>query len=135
MRGRTQKQPAKAPLQSNDIIQNYLNAMEARDLKLANSFIDDKFHITCPGNKIFYSLEDFLNWGKVRYKKIAKDISSIDLSFNGLDAFVYCHGTLKGEWLNGQSFAGIRFIDKFHTKNSKIISQEIWNDLDLMKEA
>ena len=71
MRGRTQKQPVKAPLQSDEIIQNYLNAMEVRDLKLANSFISDNFHITCPGNKIFYSLEDFLTWGKVRYKKIA----------------------------------------------------------------
>ena len=134
MRGRSKKNPAQAPKQSNEIIRKFLSAMEKRDLKLANSFINDKFIITCPGNKIFYTLESFLDWGKHRYKKIKKDISAIDLSFNGFDAIIYCHGTLQGEWLNGQPFKGIRFIDKFHTQHSKIMSQEIWNDLDLMKE-
>ena len=108
--------------------------MEKRDLKLANSFINDVFIITCPGNKIFHTIESFLDWGKHRYKKIKKDISAIDLSFNGSNAIIYCHGTLQGEWLDGKPFKGIGFIDKFHTKHSKIISQEIWNALDLMKE-
>ena len=134
MRGRAKKTPAQAPTQSEEIIQNYLSAMQARDLKLANSFINDKFIITCPGNEIFYTIESFLNWGKLRYKNIKKDISAIDSSFYGLEAIIYCYGTLQGEWLNGKPFKGIRFIDKFHTKHSKIISQEIWNDLDLMKE-
>jgi phenylpyruvate tautomerase PptA (4-oxalocrotonate tautomerase family) len=135
MRGRTQKIPATAPMQSDKIVLNYLKAMESRNLKLANSFIGDNFQITCPGNEIFNSLEDFLSWGKVRYRKIGKEISSLDLSFNGLEAYIYCHGTLNGEWLSGKPFKGIRFIDKFQTFDSKIISQEIWNDLDLMKET
>ena len=135
MRGRAQKKPAKAQMQSDEIILNYLKAMETRDLELANSFISADFQIICPGNVVFNTLKEFLSWGKIRYRKIGKEIDSLDLSFNGLEACIYCHGTLKGEWLSGKPFKGIRFIDKFQTLNSKIVSQEIWNDLDVMKES
>ena len=70
MRGRSKKNPAQAPKQSDEIIRKFLSAMEKRDLKLANSFINDEFIITCPGNEVFHTIESFLDWGRLRYKKI-----------------------------------------------------------------
>jgi phenylpyruvate tautomerase PptA (4-oxalocrotonate tautomerase family) len=133
MRDRSQKQPSKSPPLADKIISKYLKAMEERDIQLAKSFLNSEFLIKCPGGLIFYSLEDFIEWAKTRYKSIMKDIETIDLSFNGAETFVYCHGTLKGEWLDGSSFVNVRFIDKFHIRESRIVQQEIWNDLNIEK--
>ena len=133
MRERTAKKPAEAPMQADKVVSQYLKAMEEKDLKLANSFLNPGFLIKCPGNIEFHSLEKFKNWAKTRYKSIKKDIEVIDLSFNDLDTVVYCHGTLNGKWLDGTSFSNIRFIDKFRLKETKIIRQEIWNDLEIEK--
>ena len=133
MRDRSQKQPSKAPLLADKIISKYLQAMEERDINLAKSFLNSKFLIKCPGGLNFHSLEDFIEWARTRYKSIEKDIEAIDLSFSGTETVVYCHGTLKGEWLDRSSFVNVRFIDKFHLRESKIVKQEIWNDLNVEK--
>ena len=46
---------------------------------------------------------------------------------------VYCFGTLSGEWLDGTSFEGIRFIDRFEVVGDKISRQDVWNDMGEVK--
>jgi hypothetical protein len=41
---------------------------------------------------------------------------------------VYVLGTLHGRWLDGRTFEGIRFVDRFEIRDGKIRSQEVWND-------
>ena len=133
MRDRSQKKPAKAPPMEDKIILKYLKAMESWNIDLAKSFLSSEFFIKCPGGLSFSTLEDFLKWAKTRYKSVKKEIEVIDLSFRGTDTFVYCHGTLNGKWLDDTNFFNIRFIDKFLIRESKIVTQEIWNDLNLDK--
>ena len=42
---------------------------------------------------------------------------------------VHCHGTLSGEWPDGEAFAGIRFIDRFEVQGELLHRQDVWNDL------
>jgi hypothetical protein len=45
-------------------------------------------------------------------------------------AIVISTGTLAGENLHGVPFAGVRYIDRFIVRGGKILSQQVWNDLD-----
>ena len=50
-------------------------------------------------------------------------------------SIVYCFGTLHGEALSGESFAGIRFIDRFTVAGGLIRDQMVWNDMAEMLGA
>ena len=131
MRGRLHKTPAKPPDQPDDIVSTYLRAMDDRDLKTAICFLSKNFEMVCPGNIKFKSLVEFVEWAQNRYRTITKTISSINVSFYGLDATVFCHGTLAGTWQDGSTFSDVRFIDRFELSGGLITLQEIWNDLVL----
>ena len=136
MRGRANKTPAKAPVQPDHIIRQFLDAMEQRDLTLASGFLDDDFQMVFPGNKRFRQLDEMVAWAKTRYKSIKKSYEGFDSSFQGSTAIVTCFGTLSGTWLDGTTFENIRFIDRFTLENSKIKSQSVWNDLgETLKEG
>ena len=44
-------------------------------------------------------------------------------------AVVYCLGTLYGELLSGETYAGIRYIDRFTVRGGKLVDQMVWNDM------
>ena len=48
---------------------------------------------------------------------------------------VFCHGTLLGTWLNGQTFEGIRFNDRMVVQNGLTTPQDVWNDLAEHRKA
>jgi len=131
MRGRVHKSPAKAPDQPDDIVSAYLRAMNERDLKTASCFLSNNFKMICPGNIKFKTLVEFVEWAQNRYRTISKTISSIDISFYGLDTTVFCRGTLSGTWQDGSTFSDVRFIDRFDLSDGLITLHEIWNDLAL----
>ncbi|MBT4234924.1 MAG: DUF4440 domain-containing protein [Marinovum sp.] len=131
MRGRQQRTPASAPEQPEQIVHRYLKAMEARDLEAAAIFLSDMFEVICPGNKRFKTLAEFTKWAQPRYRSISKTFLSTDVSFQGLDATVFCHGTLSGVWHDGTDFANIRFMDRFSLTAGLITSQQIWNDMPM----
>ena len=82
-----------------------------------------------PGGKRFTALTEIVTWAKTRYQSVLKTFERVETSFDGQDATVYCHGTLQGIWLDGSSFDGIRFIDRFSLSGGKITNQQVWNDL------
>ena len=129
MRGRIPRMPAKAPLQPDQIVHLYLQAMEVRDLGAATGFLGDMFEIICPGNRRFSTLAEFTDWSQLRYRSISKTFLSTDVSFHGDDATVFCHGTLSGIWHDGSTFVGIRFVDRFSLSAGRINLQQIWNDM------
>ncbi|MDO7593790.1 MAG: hypothetical protein MUQ90_00250, partial [Burkholderiaceae bacterium] len=50
---------------------------------------------------------------------------------------VYARGTLSGNWLDGEPFSGIRFIDRFEVVDGLLVRQDVWNDIgeSLQKKA
>jgi hypothetical protein len=110
-------------------IKDYLLAMENRNLPLAKSFLNNNFRLTFPGNNIFSSLEELIDWSKLRYHWVKKNYDNFDPLISNENIIVYCYGTLSGEWLDSRTFSNIRFIDRFTLKQNKLSDQIVWNDL------
>ncbi len=111
------------------IVRAYLDAMEARDLDLARSYLAPGFRMTFPGGVTFRKLEELVEWSRGRYRHVRKVYGPTDEAGSGENPVVYSTGTLEGEWPDGSSFSNIRFIDRFELKDGRIVDQQVWNDL------
>ena len=111
------------------LVRSYLNAMEARDLDKANSFLSQNFQMTFPGGVVFYTLKELIDWGSMRYRFVNKTYERFDEIANRDNIVVYCFGTLAGKFPDGRSFDNVRFIDRFTVSDDKLIDQQVWNDL------
>ena len=129
-RGRTTRTPAPAKADPCRLVQEYLMAMEARDLAKAHSFLGESFKMYFPGTATMTSLQELIDWAKPRYKFVTKTYDGFDaMQSPGDAALVYCRGTLSGEWPDGTPFNDIRFIDRFEIVNDKLVRQDVWNDI------
>jgi len=128
--GRKQRSPAPARPDPAQIVKDYLAAMEAREVEKARAMLGDGFTMTFPGTAPMRTLEDLIEWSKPRYKFVTKTYEGFDsMQGAGNEAIVYCRGTLQGEYHDGSTFVGIRFIDRFEINGSKITKQDVWNDM------
>jgi len=129
-RGRTKRSPAPARPDPAQIVKGYLAAMEARKLDTARAMLGDGFAMTFPGTAPMHTLEELIEWSKPRYKFVTKTYDGFDAMQSAGDAaIVYCRGTLQGEYHDGSTFDGIRFIDRFEITGGKITKQDVWNDM------
>ena len=118
---------------ARDIVRAYLDTMEARDLPSAKRFLAPEFAMTFPGSHRFTSVEAMVEWAKPRYRWVKKRYDRFDVAQGTTGTHVYCFGTLYGEWPDGTSFEGIRFIDRFTVRAEKLIDQMVWNDMGEMR--
>jgi 4-oxalocrotonate tautomerase family enzyme len=133
-RGGTTRSPASAHSDPRHIVQQFLDAMLARDLVAAQGFLAPGFTMQFPGAAPMTKLEELIAWSKPRYKAVAKSYERFDaLQSEGAARVVYCFGTLHGEWLDGTQFDGIRFIDRFEVVAGAITRQDVWNDMAEVK--
>lgn len=129
MRGRKSRQPGNPLPDPIELVRAFLVAMEDRDLDRAKEFLADDFRMTFPGGAVFERLEQLIEWAKNRYRFVRKTYDRFDVATNADGPVVYCYGTLAGEWLDGTSFSGIRFIDRFTVRDGLFADQMVWNDL------
>ena len=130
MKSHSKPDPAKSdPSAAVAVVRAFLDAMEARDLDAARSYLAPDFHMTFPGGAEFRTLEELIDWARPRYRKVAKVYDRFDVAPAADGAIVYCFGTLEGEWPDGASFSGIRFIDRFRVADGRLADQMVWNDL------
>jgi phenylpyruvate tautomerase PptA (4-oxalocrotonate tautomerase family) len=129
MRGRSQKTPAPAALQPDEIVKKFLTSMQDQQLNDAQKWLADGAQMIFPNGQCFTDLSDLMAWTKTRYQSVLKTFERIETTFKSQDASVYCYGTLQGVSLDGRPFENIRFIDRFAISNGKITQQEVWNDL------
>lgn len=120
---------ANSPVDASECVRQYLSAMENRDLVAAQDFLADDFSMTFPGGVRFDTLQQLVEWSTTRYRSVSKTYENFDQSTNGSDTVVYCHGTLSGIWIDGSTFSGIRFVDRFVLSGGLLKSQYVWNDL------
>ncbi|MGY9047753.1 MAG: nuclear transport factor 2 family protein [Rhodobacterales bacterium] len=130
MRGRIPRNPAPALPDPALIVRGYLDAMEARDLDAARTFLGRGFVMHFPGAPAMHDLQQLIDWSAPRYREVRKTYEAAE-AFQGAAeaATVYMRGTLSGVWLDGTAFHAIRFIDRFEVAGGKIIKQEVWNDM------
>ena len=110
---------------AEQVVREYLAAMERRDLAAAKALLAPGFFMVFPGNRRFDTLEQLVEWAKGRYRSARKTYDVFEVS----DQSVFCFGTLHGEWLDGKPYSGIRFIDRFTVRDGKLVDQQVWNDL------
>jgi len=117
----------------SQIVQDYLAAMEARDLEKAATYLADGFVMIFPGGVEFSKPAELVEWARDRYRSVGKSYERFDETVGEGGRAVYCYGTLYGEWPDGSPFEGIRFIDRFTVADGKLVDQRVWNDLAEMK--
>ncbi|QFS81831.1 SnoaL-like domain protein [Roseivivax sp. THAF40] len=129
MRGRTHRSGAPALPDPCQIVREYLDAMEARDLASAEAMLGPDFTMTFPGSGPMSTLQELIDWSAPRYRFVRKTYEGFDLAPTPGPAVVYARGTLSGEWPDGTAFDGIRFIDRFELTRGRITKQDVWNDI------
>lgn len=110
---------------AEQVVREYLAAMERRDLAAAKALLAPGFFMVFPGGARFDSLEQLVQSAKGRYRSAKKTYER----FDAFDGGVYCFGTLYGELLDGTPYSGIRFIDRFTVRDGKLVDQRVWNDM------
>ena len=120
---------------ASDVVQSFLQAMQNRDLGTAQSFLHPGFRMCFPGGVVMHSLQEMITWAQQRYNSITKHYAHFEESWQGDATVVFCHGTLQGTWPDGQSFEGIRFMDRMQVQDGLITQQDVWNDLAEHRQA
>jgi phenylpyruvate tautomerase PptA (4-oxalocrotonate tautomerase family) len=120
---------------ASDVVRDFLQAMQVRDMALAQTFLSPDFRMCFPGAVVISSLSELTAWAAQRYSRIGKHYEQFEESWQGDATVVFCHGTLHGTWLNGQAFEGIRFIDRMEVRSGLITRQDVWNDLAEHRQA
>ncbi len=110
---------------AEELVRQYLGAMERRDLAAAKAMLAPGFFMVFPGATRFDSLEQLVESARGRYRSAKKTYERFDAFEGG----VYCFGTLYGELLDGTPYSGIRFIDRFTVHDGKLVDQKVWNDM------
>ena len=117
------------PRAAAKIVRTYLRLVEERDLDAASEFLADDVSIVFPGGRTFGSLTDQVASSAGRFRSVKKTLAQLDVVSDGAETTVYVYGTLAGQALDGSSFDGVRFIDRFALNDGQIVSQMVWNDL------
>ena len=108
-----------------ELVRQYLDAMERRDLDAARGCLAPGFCMIFPGGKRLDSLEALVEFARGRYRSARKTYERFDTAGD----VVYCFGTLSGELLDGSPYDAIRFIDRFAVRDGKLVDQQVWNDM------
>lgn len=112
------------------LVTEFLRALEARDLRRAESLLARGAVLSFPGaNAQFSTLPAMTSWASTRYRSVRKTIASFDQMDSPPAVVLYCRGTLAGAWPDGTAFKDIRFIDRFEIADGRILRQDVWNDL------
>lgn len=114
---------------AKELVQSYLNCMEARDLDGAAALLADGFTMVFPGGVVFTDLIELIAWAKPRYNWVKKSYDRWDSGPAQDGVVVTCQGTLSGEFPDGTEFNGVRFVDWFLVVDDKLQRQHVWNDL------
>jgi len=80
------------------------------------------------GGRSFTHPSECAKFNATRYAWVRKRFDQTDEVKQGDETIVYQSGTLYGEWPDGTTFDGNRYIDRYVVKNGLITSMEVWND-------
>ena len=94
------------------IVNDFLAASMAPDPVKAATYMSSDVRITFTGGRVMPS---------------ATEITAFNAEHADYTV-VYSNGTLYGEWPDGSSFSGNRYLDRFEVRDGKITRMDVWND-------
>ena len=117
------------PVDSVELVREYLLASGRRNNTEANSYLSDDVLLVFPQGR-FDNLEQMMAALAGRYRSISKTHLTWDVSdLDSETSVVVTTGSLSGVNREGVAFSGIRFCDRFVIRHGLIVEQHVWNDL------
>lgn len=110
------------------VVIDFLDASMKPDPQKAATYMADDVSITFTGGRAMPSARDITAFNAGRYAWVKKDVGRFDWAEHADHTVVYSNGTLYGEWLDGRSFSGNRYLDRFEVRDGKITRMDVWND-------
>ncbi|SEG78885.1 nuclear transport factor 2 family protein [Marinobacterium lutimaris] len=111
-----------------EIVREFLDASMKPDPVLAATYMAEDVKITFTGGRAMPSAHEITAFNKSRYSWVKKQLGQFDACDKSDHVVVYSNGTLYGEWLDGRSFSGNRYLDRFEVRDGKITRMDVWND-------
>jgi len=110
------------------LVRTFLDASMTPDPELAATYMADDVVITFTGRRRMPSAYEITAFNGARYNWVKKTLGQFDACDRGDHVVVYSNGTLYGEWTDGRTFSGNRYLDRFEVRNGKITRMDVWND-------
>ena len=111
------------------VVKNFLDAMSRRDFTTMESLMAPEFKMTVSGGYVFKHPREFAAQSGKRQKSARKTTDRYDQIPTADGGVVFAMGSMAGEWLNGTTYSGVRYIDRFEIKNGKIVDMNVWSDM------
>lgn len=118
----------KESISAVEIVSNFLAASMAPDPVKAATFMTADVVITFTGKRVMPDAHHITAFNGSRYAWVKKSIGQYDCVDHGDHQVVYSNGTLYGEWPDGRTFSGNRYLDRYEIRNGKITHMDVWND-------
>jgi ketosteroid isomerase-like protein len=112
-----------------DVARDFMDAMERGDLVAAGRLLGPGFVLRAPGGLQCGELAEFTAFGRRRYLELRKTDRQFDAAESAHGIVVYAHGAMAGRWLDGTSFEGLRYIDRFLVRDGRILELSVLNEL------
>jgi ketosteroid isomerase-like protein len=110
------------------IVSNFLEASMAPDPERAATFMAADVRITFTGGRVMDGTRAMTEFNRGRYAWVRKSLGQFDWTERSDHTVVYSNGTLYGEWPDGRTFSGNRYLDRFEVRDGRITRMDVWND-------
>ena len=120
--------PTEETARAAGIVERFLVASMVPDPETAARYIAAELKITFTGGRKYGHPREATAFNAGRYKWVKKKMERTDVVAGDGETIVYNLGTLYGEWPDGTSFDGNRYVDRFVVRGDKIVQMDVWND-------
>lgn len=110
------------------IVSDFLEASMAPDPVRAATYMSADVNITFTGGRAMPTAKEITAFNSGRYRWVKKQLGQFDWTEHQDHTVVYSNGTLYGEWPDGSTFSGNRYLDRFEVRQGKITRMDVWND-------
>jgi hypothetical protein len=116
---------------AGQLVWDFLTLFAEQRYAEANAYLAPGCQMLFPGGAVFTDCTEVPVRAASIYRWVKKVFERFDEHQTQQGTVVYNYGGLRGEWLDGEPFEGVRYIDRFLVRNGRIVDQKVWNDLCL----
>lgn len=116
---------------AGQLVWDFLTLFAEQRYAEANAYLAPGCQMLFPGGAVFTDCTEVPVRAASIYRWVKKVFERFDEHQTPDGTVVYNYGGLRGEWLDGEPFEGVRYIDRFLVRNGRIVDQKVWNDLCL----
>ena len=120
---------------AGQLVWDFLTLFAEQRYAEANAYLAPGCQMLFPGGVVFTDCTELPVRAALIYRWVKKVFERFDEHQTPDGTVVYNYGGLRGEWLDGEPFEGVRYIDRFLVRNGRIVDQKVWNDLCLAAAA